>query len=53
LGVGGRLRGRVLKEEDGRTKDEDSYTSGNGPVLTPTFVMMAMILHCPIHAFGH
>jgi hypothetical protein len=51
LGVGGRLSGRGLKEEDGRTKDEDYYRSGNGPVLTPTFVMMAMNLHCPIQAY--
>jgi len=50
LGAGGWLRGRGLKEEDGRMKDEDSYTSGDGAVLTPTFVMMAMILHCPIQA---
>jgi hypothetical protein len=33
LGVGGRLRGGRLEEEDGRTKYEDSYTTGNGLVL--------------------
>ena len=52
MGVGGRLRGRRLeKEEYGRTKDEDSYTAGGRPVLALTFVIMAMILHCPIQAY--
>lgn len=48
--LGGGLWGRGLEEEHGRTKDEDSYTTGNGPVLTLTFVMMALILHCPLQA---